>query len=312
MSLGGFPGTDGARSAARVRDRLPLLVGGAAFLVLFSEPALSLAGQWWSDPDASHGLLLAPLALVLAWRAGWAEEGVPRPALGLALLAVAVLLRALSELAAELYTMRLSMLIAVAAAVVIAGGVVQLVRWWLPAALLLLAVPLPEMVVNTVAFPLQLRASAMGAALLEWRQVPVRMAGNVIQIPGHSLFVTEACSGLRSLTALLSLGVLMGGLFLRSPVGRVAILAAAIPVAMAINGVRVFLTGFLVFFVDPSLGTGFMHYSEGWALFVMAFAILGAMTWLAARAEGWWRAFRGGSGPGGWGGRPRPLPEVAS
>jgi EpsI family protein len=32
------------------------------------------------------------------------------------------------------------------------------------------------------------------------RHVPVRLAGNVIQLPGRTLFVTEACSGLRSLT----------------------------------------------------------------------------------------------------------------
>ncbi len=65
----------------------------------------------------------------------------------------------------------------------------------------------------------------------------------------------------------------------------VLLILLALPVAMVVNSVRVFLTGFLVFFVDPKLGEGFMHLSEGWLLFVVAFLILGGFTWLVSRAE---------------------------
>ena len=102
---------------------------------------------------------------------------------------------------------------------------------------------------------------------------------------GQQLFVAEACSGLRSLTALLSLGVLIGGLWLRYPVTRIVLVLAAIPVAMVINAVRIFLTGFLVYHVSPDLGEGFMHMSEGWFLFVLAFAMLGALAWVFTRLE---------------------------
>lgn len=259
-----------------------------AFAILFFEPARTLLLDWWNDPEAAHGLLLGPLAIFLAWKSGLVEESTPRPLLGAALLIGAVALRFVSELAAEQFTMRMSMLMATGAIVVIFLGFRQIVRWWIPTALLVLSVPLPELVLSTIAFPLQLRASAMGAALLEWRHVPVQLAGNVIELPGQSLFVTEACSGLRSLTALISLGVLTGGLFLGSVVGRSFILLVTIPVAMMINGVRVFLTGFLVYFVDPAMGTGFMHMSEGWVLFIVSLIILGTMTWLVSQAESWW------------------------
>ena len=59
----------------------------------------------------------------------------------------------------------------------------------------------------------------------------------------------------------------------------------AIPVAMVLNGLRVFLTGFLVFYVDPRLGDGLMHYTEGWTLFVVAFGIIGAAAWGLTRLE---------------------------
>jgi exosortase len=227
---------------------------------------------------------LGPLAVVLAWRTGLTRAR-PSPVLGIGLLAAAVLLRYVSDLAAEPYTMRLSMLLAAAGLIVFWRGLAQVGRWWLPASLLVLSIPLPQVVIGTLAFPLQLKASQLGAALLAWRDVPVQLAGNVLHLPGQSLFVTEACSGLRSLTALLSLGLLIGGLWLKSPVGRVAIVVAALPVAMALNGLRIFLTGFLVHFVDPALGEGVMHYSEGWAMFLLAFLILGGVSWAIARLE---------------------------
>ena len=117
------------------------------------------------------------------------------------------------------------------------------------------------------------------------RNVPVRLAGNVIQLPGRELFVTEACSGLRSLTALISMGVLLGALVLKKPVTRVALLLLAVPVAIVVNGIRVFLTGFLVYYVSPAYGEGFMHITEGWLLFLVSLSILAGMAWIGGLAE---------------------------
>lgn len=265
----------------------PLLIAVLAGVALFWQPVLTLGRDWWNDPDAGHGLLLFPVAIYLGWRRGLAPDARPQPALGLGLLVLAVVLRYLSGLAAELFTMRLSLLGAVAAVVVFAWGWRQVWHWWLPAALLLLSVPIPAVVLGSLALPLQLKASQIGATLLDWRHVPVLVSGNIIHLPGHSLFVTEACSGLRSLTALLSLGVLIGGLWLRTPWARIALVALAVPVAVALNAIRVFLTGFLVYFVNPGLADGFMHYTEGWALFVVAFVILGGVAWIMSRLETW-------------------------
>lgn len=264
---------------------LPLAATGAAFAVLFWSPMMTLGRDWWNDPDAGHGLLLAPLAVYLAWKRGVREGARGQAGLGIAILIAAVLLRYVSGLAAELFTMRASMLAAVFGLVVFHLGFRQLLNWWLPASLLALSVPLPAVVLGSIANPLQFRASEMGAGLLEWRHVPVQLSGNVIRIPGRSLFVTEACSGLRSLASLISLGLLIGGLWLRHPASRALLVAAAIPVAMVLNGIRVFLTGFLVFYVDPKLGEGFMHVTEGWIIFVVAFAILGGIAALLNHAE---------------------------
>jgi len=264
----------------RTRD-----LAGAAFALLFLQPFRLLLTDWWTNPEAGHGLLLGPLAIWLAWKAGLAPDRAPARTLGSLLMIGAVLLRFASGLAAELFTMRLSMIGALAGLVVFHAGPRQLIRWWLPASLLTLSIPFPVLLTNALALPLQFTASEIGASLLRMRHVPVALSGNIIDLPGHRLFVTEACSGLRSLTALFSLGVLVGGMWLASPLGRLLILGLTIPIAIGINAVRVFLTGFLVYFVDPSLGDGFMHLTEGWLMFVVAFGLLGAIAWGVGRIE---------------------------
>jgi exosortase len=268
---------------------LPLGLTLAAFALLFAKPALLLVRDWWSDPEAGHGLLLGPAAAWLVWKRGLLPDRRPTAALGLAILVVAVMLRLASELAAELFVMRVSMVVAAGGLVVYYLGWRQALAWWLPFILMFLAIPLPELIRSSLALPLQFKASELGATLLQWRNVPVRLAGNVIQLPGHRLFVTEACSGLRSLTALLSLALLMGGIWLRGPVLRAALVLAAIPIAVFINGVRVFLTGFLVYYVDPAMGEGFMHLTEGWLLFIVSFGLVGVVAFLFTKIDRWRR-----------------------
>ena len=262
----------------------PWITTGLAFLVLFWEPATGVARDWWRDPNAGHGLLLFPVALYVAWRSGL-RPGVPRPAVGTAILVAAALLRYLSGLAEELFTMRVSMIVALCGIIVFAFGWSQLKRWWLPLTLLFLSIPIPAVVLGSIALPLQLKASTLGASLLMMRHVPVVQSGNIIQLPNMSLFVAEACSGLRSLTALLALGVLAGGTWLGSAWSRGVLILLAVPVAMALNGVRIFLAGFLVYYVDPRLADGFLHATEGWVLFVVAFGLLALLAWSLRRVE---------------------------
>jgi len=264
---------------------LPWIATAVAFAVLFAKPIYLLARDWWTMPEAGHGLLLAPVAIWMAWRSGIGPDAKPNRTLGITLLLLAIAVRTASGLAAELFTMRGSVVIALAGITAYEFGFRQLLRWWLPFALICLSIPLPELITQTLALPLQFKASRMGAALLEMRSVPVRLAGNVIQLPGRELFVTEACSGLRSLTALLSMSVLLGALVLKKPVTRMALLLFAVPVAIVVNGIRVFLTGYLVYYVSPAYGEGFMHVTEGWLLFLVSLSILAGMAWIGGLVE---------------------------
>ena len=264
---------------------LPVLAALAGVAVLFGPTFAGLAGEWWNNPDAGHGLLLVPLAAWLCWRTGLVSHRQPARVAGLLLITFAVLLRIGGGIAAELFTQRVALLLALVALTLFFVGWRQLLAWWLPIGLFALAIPLPAVILNQLALPLQLLASKMGAALLEMRNIPVRLAGNVILLPGHQLFVTEACSGLRSLTSLLSIGLLLGGVWLSSPWLRGMVMIAAVLVAVGMNALRVFLTGFLVFFISPAAGDGFLHLSQGWLMFLISLCILAGLTWLLGRVE---------------------------
>lgn len=285
-----LPAADGRELAAAA----PWITAAVAFVILFWSPITGTANLWWNDPDSGHGLLLAPLAAFLAWRAGLSADRRAQPILGGVIITGAVILRYLSGLAAELFTMRLSVLGALFGIVVFTWGLAQLRQWWLPAVLLLLSMPLPELLIGTLSLPLQYRASELGAAMLDWRHVPAGLEGNIILLARPSpdgpvavtkLFVTEACSGLRSLSALLALGFLIGGLWLRTAWGKALLVLAAIPIAVFLNGVRIFLTGFAVYYIDEALGEGLLHYTEGWVMFMAAFLALGGVAWTVTRIE---------------------------
>ena len=275
---------------ASIKERAPVELASYAltavmFVLLFAKPATLMFDAWWNDPNSGHGLLLAPLSLYFAWKSGIVDGSKPQRVLGAAILIFAVLFRYAADLAAELFVMRGSMLMALAGLTVWYAGFRQLLHWWLPFTLTALSIPIPEVILNTVALPLQFMASKIGAGLLEWRKIPVMMTGNVIRIPGQELFVAEACSGLRSLTALISLGVLLGAMFLRHWSTRTLLLALTIPIAILINGFRVFLTGFLGLFVSPEMGEGFMHTSEGMVMFGGAFVITAIVAWVLGMIE---------------------------
>ncbi|HEY3933851.1 MAG TPA: exosortase [Gemmatimonadales bacterium] len=264
---------------------LPICAGAVAFVLLFASPSATLVHDWLHDDDANYGLLLFPVALWLAWRGGLRADAVPDRRHGTVILGTAVFIRLLGSLAAEFFSQRFAIWLAIVGIIVFCFGWRQIRAWWLPLILLFLAIPLPALFINALAIPLQFRASRLGTALIQWRHIPVRTQGNVIQIPDATLFVAEACSGLRSLSALIALGVLLGGMYLRTVISRVLLIGLVIPVAVLLNGIRIFLTAFLIHFVDPSLGSGLAHERQGMVMFAAAFAILGGLTALVGSIE---------------------------
>jgi exosortase len=257
-----------------------------AFLLLFGETILELLSDWSRDAESGHGLLLLPVAVYLAWRSRLAENLSASPLAGSALLLGSVALFSLGSIAAEFFTRRLAILLALAGLVVYYRGWAQARAWWLSFGLVLVAIPVPEVVLNSVTLPLQLLASRAAVVALQLRHVPADLAGNIIILPGTELFVAEACSGLRSLSALAGLSLLMGGTMLTRGWTRILLVALALPAALAANAFRVFLTGYMVYYVGPEATEGALHLSAGIGVFLLALGLVGAVLVGLRRLEG--------------------------
>lgn len=262
------------------------VVVSAAYLLLFGETLALLLRDWWTSGEYGHGLLFLPLALWLAWKARLpAEEWRPARVGGTLALAGAVGLFLVGTVAAEFFTRRAAALGALAGLALYYAGWRQLRAWWLPFAMLAFTIPLPEVVLNSITLPLQLLASEVAVGLLAFRHVPAELSGNIILLPGQELFVAEACSGLRSVSALLGLTLLIGGTGLDRPAGRVLLLAVAVPAALAANALRVFVTGYAAYFWGPGAAEGATHGIVGIAVFGVAMGLVGAVLVVLRRWE---------------------------
>jgi exosortase len=243
---------------------------------LYAPVAPRLVAQWAADDDYAHGFLIVPLAIYFAWdrRKRLATLPVEPSAWGAGLLAAGLLMLVAGSLGAELFLQRSSFIVVLAGLVWLIGGPAFLAALAFPLAFLVFMVPLPAIVMNAVAFPLQVFAAQSATLCMQAAGIPALREGNVIVLADTTLEVAEACSGIRSLQALLALGAVYGYITRRAVWKRWALVLLSVPIAIAANALRVAGTGLLAHFWGPEAAYGFYHSFAGWIVFVVAFALL--------------------------------------
>jgi exosortase len=256
-----------------------------SFAVLFYDVGRKLVADWSTDDNYSHGFLVLPVALYLAWERRAALAAAPRrpSMLGLALVVASVLVLTAGFLGAELFLTRVAMIGVVTGAVLFVLGWAHLRLLAFPLAFLLLMVPLPAILFNQIALPLQLLASQVGEAGLRAMSVPVLREGNVMVLARTTLEVAEACSGIRSLVSLLTLGIVYGYFMDSRGWVRWLLALATVPIAVVTNGLRVAGTGIAAHYYGPEAAEGFLHTFSGWLVFVAALALLFALREVVSR-----------------------------
>jgi exosortase len=251
-------------------------IAALTFGLLYWQVLRKLVYDWSHDENYSHGFLIVPIAFYFAWERRQAlKDAVSKPSmLGLAVIIGSLMVLVAGKLGAELFLTRISMIgIAVGVALFVFGWE-HLRILFFPISFLLLMIPIPSLVFNQIAFPLQLLASRFGEWTLQLLDIPVLREGNVIILANTRLEVAEACSGIRSLISLLTLGIVLGYFTDPRPSMRWLIALATVPVAIAANGVRVAGTGVAAHYVGAEAATGFLHTFSGWLMFVLASALL--------------------------------------
>jgi exosortase/archaeosortase family protein len=188
-----------------------------------------------------------------------------------------------------------------------------------PLFLLLLAIPVPAIIFNKIAFPLQLFASRCAVWAMTMADIPVLRQGNVIELmplgarETKKLEVVEACSGIRSLMTLVTLAVVFAyftyprgdsgeGGNPQVPGSNIAsaawqklksygfwrstiIVLSAFPIAIFTNALRVSGTGILARYYGTQIADGFFHSFSGWVIYVVAFLMLFGVGWLLDRVK---------------------------
>jgi len=257
----------------------PIALSVAAFAFLYREVIVKLVHDWAYDGNFSHGFLIVPIAAYLVWerRKQLAATPIEPTVVGLVFLLGSLVTLAAGILGAELFLSRVSMIGVVGSVVLFMTGWRFLRVLMFPLAFLLLMIPIPAIVFNQIAFPLQLLASRGAEYTLQMAHIPVLREGNVIVLANTSLEVAEACSGIRSLISLVTLAIVYGYFTDARSWARVVLTLAAVPVAVVSNAARVAGTGVAAHYYGPGVAEGFFHTFSGWMLFLVAFVMLYAI-----------------------------------
>lgn len=241
---------------------------------------VSLADAW-STAEYSHGPLIPAISLYLFLRE---LRNSPPPAMsvsdrwpGLVVIAISLIIAVFGNLTRIPDIVTYAMIIWV-------GGVVLTVFGWkrgkqhqLPVLHLVFMLPLPQFLYWKLTIFLQWVSSALGVWFVSLAGVSVFLEGNVIDLGVYKLQVAEACSGLRYLFPILSFSYLFAILY-RGPLWHKAVLLlSAAPLTVFMNSVRIGVIGILVDRYGIGQAEGFLHFFEGWVIFLACVAILFVM-----------------------------------
>jgi exosortase len=281
-----------------------------AVIFAYATVLVKLGNDWWVDENYSHGLLIPFIIGYILWlQRDQLTTLIPRPNVLWGGLAIGVALLALwaGVAGAELYTQRLSLLLIIAGLLIYFFGTRLLRFMFVPLVLLLLSIPIPAIIFNRIAFPLQIFASRCAVWSMSVVGIPVLRQGNIIELKPLNSFetrkleVVEACSGIRSLMTLITLAVVFAYFtHPRSengdgPKGRFSwlrsygfwrsliLVVSAVPIAILTNAARVSGTGILSHYYGTEVADGFFHSFSGWAVYIVAFLLLFAVGWILDR-----------------------------
>jgi exosortase len=256
-----------------MRNRGVLIAGFAAVALLacYASTLRGMINQWWTDEDMSHGFAVP---LVIAWilwreRGRWLNLPVSPTWWGFPLLLGAAAIEIISALGLGLFASSVAFLVSMIGAVLCLGGFGFVRAWAFPLALSLFMLPKLAIVYNQTTLPLQLLASRLATTVLSGVGYRVIREGVILDVAGHRVSVVEACSGVRYLLSLAFIAVVFAYLADIKSWMRWVLLAAAVPIAIVANAIRVAVSAAV-----PALDSGTPHEVAGWAVFVLCLIMI--------------------------------------
>lgn len=256
-------------------DVLALLAGIISCVILFFGGLASMTLAWETE-EYSHAYLIPAISVFLFY------QKIPSLALqhpkarhvGIYFVLFGILLLLFGELST------LNVLIQYGFLFALTGFFISLIGWnglakcWPSLAYLCFMIPLPTIVQNNLSHDLQLLSSQIGVSIVRLFGISVYLEGNIIDLGKMQLQVVDACSGLRYLFPLMSFGFLIATIY-NAPIWHKAVIfLSTVPITILMNSVRIGFVGITVEYFGISAAEGFLHYFEGWIIFLFCLAIL--------------------------------------
>jgi exosortase len=247
-----------------------------AFLALYYPFIQNLVRDWDTNQNYSQGYFIPFVSAFMIW---WMREDLAaiefKPTnWGIALIVLGLLQLFIAKVGSEYFLQRTSMIVVLFGISFYLFGGRFTKAVWLPLAYLIFMIPLPAIVWNRIAFPMQLFASALTEDVVQLIGIPILREGNVLHLAQASLEVVDACSGLRSLVNILGLAVGLGFIMNKEAWKRWALFLAAFPIAVIVNIIRLSGTAMLASRYGSDVAQGFLHDFSGWLVFVAGILLL--------------------------------------
>lgn len=248
-------------------------------MIIFFWTGLSSLLVAWERPEYSHGYLIPPIALYLFLTQlphikSVHKEKALRRGLGTAIVLFGLVVGLIGNLVNIPDISTYGFIICAAGIVFVLFGTKRGLMLWLPLVYLVFMLPLPNFVHWALSIKLQMISSQIGVGIISFFGVPVYLDGNVIDLGVYKLQVAEACSGLRYMFPLASFGFLFAILY-KGPVWhKVALFLSSLPITVAMNCIRIGIIGLLVDRYGIAQAEGFLHFFEGWIIFIACLLVL--------------------------------------
>lgn len=251
----------------------------AGLAILFAPTFLDLFSGPWIGEEQGHGPIIFGLALWLAWRKwpGLLAATTPPASswLGWPVLALGLALHLLGRSQHILMFEVASIIVVMAAVLLVMRGARALRVLWFPFFFMLFMVPLPSEFVAAVTMPMKMAVSWATEHLLFAAGFPVARSGVILQIGQYQLLVADACAGLQTLLTLEALGLFYLNLMQHpSAVRNVALALFIVPISFSANVIRVVALTLITYYFGDAAGQGFLHGFAGMVLFLTALVLI--------------------------------------
>jgi exosortase D (VPLPA-CTERM-specific) len=253
-----------------------LAIAAVAGWFAFAEGTKYMLAVWAGKEEYSHAYLIPLIALFIAWQQKneLARIRFSGSWLGVLVVVFGILLGLMGQLGSVYTLQQLGLVTAIVGTVIALTGIKALRILWMPLLLLYFMIPLPQFLNVKLSASMQLISSEIGVWFLRLIGVSVFLEGNVIDLGVYQLQVAEACDGLRYLYPLLTLGLVLAYFYKGAMWKRVAIFFSSIPITILMNSLRIASIGVMVDHWGIGMAEGFLHDFQGWAVFMVSFALM--------------------------------------